>query len=69
MWAFGPVIGSEYDADEFLEWLPQDPRRYTDQELENMYYTWIRLKRSQDEGYEEDPEPSNLRNINQGRND
>lgn len=45
-WAFGPVFSGngEHDAEEraaaFLRWLPDDPRRLTESELETAYATW-----------------------------
>ena len=38
MWAFGPIMYSYEKAEEFLEWLKIDPRRFTDKELESKYY-------------------------------
>jgi len=32
--AFGPVFEDAYEAEEFLQWLPEDPRKYKDWELE-----------------------------------
>jgi len=48
MWAFGPVfLGDDADADAraFLSWLPQDARKYTDNELERKYGEWLAMKR------------------------
>ena len=35
--AFGPLFEDREEAEAFLEWLPQDPRRYDDQELGRKY--------------------------------
>jgi hypothetical protein len=31
--AFGPVFHDRYEAQEFLDWLPEDPRRFSNEEL------------------------------------
>ena len=40
MVAFGPLFSLDEDVDAFLEWLPQDPRRYSQTELCNMATEW-----------------------------
>lgn len=35
--AFGPLFDDYHDAARFLRWVPDDPRRYTDDELETKY--------------------------------
>jgi len=40
MTAFGPVFYEEDDVDAFLEWLPQDARKYTQHELDSKAYEW-----------------------------
>jgi hypothetical protein len=35
--AFGPVMRSYDEADEFLQWLPLDPRRYAPGTLDSLY--------------------------------
>ena len=37
MTAFGPVFRDGYEAQEFLEWLPEDARRYSSTELDSKY--------------------------------
>jgi len=37
MWAFGPIMDGWDEAAAFLNWLPTDPREYTDAELETQY--------------------------------
>lgn len=37
MWAFGPVMKSWEEANLFHNWLPNDPRSYSDKEMENLY--------------------------------
>jgi len=45
MQAFGPVhSGDNFDLEDFLQWLPQDARKYTDAELNNKYWEWYRLQ-------------------------
>jgi hypothetical protein len=46
MTAFGPVFGDEFEAEEFLKWLPDhtDPRQYPRNELDNLYSEWCNLK-------------------------
>ena len=41
---FGQIMYSYEEAEEFLEWLPQDPRKYTDKELESKYYDFRRVR-------------------------
>ena len=46
MFAFGPLFGSEFEVEqiqEFLEWLPQDARRYEDDELVHLQSVWVNL--------------------------
>lgn len=38
MWAFGPVMKDADEAEAFLNWLPTDPRKMTDSDLEARYY-------------------------------
>jgi hypothetical protein len=40
-WAFGPVMGSGDEAEKFLEILPEDPRRYSDADLEQAYLEFV----------------------------
>jgi hypothetical protein len=46
MMAFGPVHDNnkDHDLEDFLEWLPKDPRKYTIDELMNAYYEWIKAE-------------------------
>ncbi len=44
MWAFGPIMYSLEEAEEFLEYLPQDARKYTDKELEAKYYEFRKVR-------------------------
>ena len=37
MTAFGPVFSDAFEAEEFLEWLPEDARRYSSNELDCKY--------------------------------
>jgi hypothetical protein len=42
MQAFGPVhIMGDNDLQDFVDWLPVDPRRLDDSELNKKYYQWI----------------------------
>jgi len=41
MMAFGRVHEGEFDLNDFLEFLPQDARLYTESELNAKYYEWI----------------------------
>lgn len=53
-WAFGPVFHETEDAmasehaECFVQWLPQDARRYTDMELERKYADWQGLAKCWD---------------------
>ena len=51
MWAFGPVMYSYEEAEQFLEWLGEDPRHLTERELESKYYDFrvFRDKKMEDE--------------------
>jgi len=40
MTAFGPIFYEEDDVEDFLEWLPQDARLYTQGELDFKVYEW-----------------------------
>ena len=40
MTCFGPVFYEEDDVDAFLEWLPQDARKYTQEELDSKAHEW-----------------------------
>lgn len=42
-WAFGPVMESAEEAEAFAKWLPQDPRVYSDNDLESKYLTFKNL--------------------------
>jgi hypothetical protein len=44
MWAFGPIMYSEEEAEEFLEYLKKDPREYKDKELESEYYEFRQIR-------------------------
>ena len=44
MWAFGPVFDSVKDALQFKSWLSDDPRGYSDGELENQYGVWLQTR-------------------------
>jgi hypothetical protein len=52
-WAFGPIFTEDkgHDADErvhaFLDWLPEDPRHYSESELESKYNEWLVQEESQ----------------------
>ena len=37
-----PLVHSdnEYDLSDFIEWLPNDPREYSDVELDILYWKW-----------------------------
>lgn len=41
-WAFGPVMGSAEEANAFLDWIPGDPRTYSDSDLEQKYSEFVR---------------------------
>lgn len=45
-WAFGPVMPDKETAEEFLKWLPKDPRQYQDHELEKK---WAEFRAQQEE--------------------
>ena len=54
MWAFGPIMYSYEEAEEFLKWLPQDPRKYTDEELEDKYHEFRQEKEIEEKSGEAD---------------
>jgi hypothetical protein len=42
MQAFGPVLENEdLEMENFLEWLPQDARKYDQRELDAKFYEWL----------------------------
>lgn len=41
MVAFGPVFESEDHAEDFIKWLGDDPRHYTQAELADKYTLWL----------------------------
>ena len=41
-WAFGPLMGSAEEAEAFLQFVPGDPRSYSDAELEGQYSDFVR---------------------------
>ncbi len=43
MFAFGPLFGTDDDVQKFLDWLPIDARRYSDNDLENKQIEWKAL--------------------------
>lgn len=49
MQAFGPVHTEEIELSEFLEWLPQDARKYDQRELDSKYYEWLKYEKEQEE--------------------
>lgn len=41
MQAFGPVHSvNEYELESFIEWLPEDPRTYSQADLDSLYNKW-----------------------------
>jgi len=44
MTAFGPVFGKEDDVDDFLEWLPEDARKYEQRALDDKVHEWRRQR-------------------------
>jgi len=58
-WAFGPVFSDtkDHDAEDrieaFLRWLPLDPRKYRDYELESKYSEWLAQEEAQWKAEEE----------------
>lgn len=44
MTAFGVVHdNSDYDLQDFLDWLPMDARRFNQNELDYQYYEWLKV--------------------------
>ena len=39
-WAFGGIFYEEENAEDFLDWLGDDPRSLSNQELENKMHEW-----------------------------
>ena len=58
MWAFGPVFEDEFQAQEFLDWLPDDPRSYSDALLESKHVEWLEEKEAIEKQEAEDAEKS-----------
>jgi hypothetical protein len=48
MQAFGPIFEDEFEAQDFLKWLPDepDPRVYSSSELVGLYSEWLNLKQA-----------------------
>lgn len=42
MTAFGMVMGAQEDPEEFMDWLGEDPRKFTTEELRAKYYEWLK---------------------------
>lgn len=40
MWAFGGIFYEDEEVEEFIEWLPKDPRIYKDNELNDLISKW-----------------------------
>ena len=40
MWAFGGIFEEDEDVVAFMEWLPDDPKTYSDKDLENEIDIW-----------------------------
>jgi len=40
MWAFGGVFDEDEPVQDFIDWLPEDPRGYTDRQLEKKIAEW-----------------------------
>jgi hypothetical protein len=57
-WAFGPLFDREGDmsaeevVDAFLEWLPNDPREYSDSELASRHCDFVGQLRKKEPGDE-----------------
>lgn len=49
MWAFGGIFYAEENVEDFLEWLPKDPREYKDKDLENKIFEWRNIKEIKDD--------------------
>ena len=47
-WAFGPIFYEDEDPQDFLDWLKEDPRHFTDKVLENKVYEWRKTKEVKD---------------------
>lgn len=44
MRAFGNVMKDEGEAEDFMTWLIKDPREFTDKDLEDKYYEFLRIR-------------------------
>ncbi len=40
MWAFGGIFYEDEDIENFLNWLPQDARKYQDYDLRSKIHEW-----------------------------
>ena len=54
MHAFGPIFYEDDDVEEFLQWLPNDARNYTDNDLNGKYYDWKREREDAEVQLEKD---------------
>lgn len=41
MWAFGPIFEDAIAAQEFLDWLVDDARKFSDKQLKDKYHDWL----------------------------
>lgn len=49
MWAFGPIMYSYEEAEDFLKWLGEtEPRILADRELENKYFEFRKEREAQE---------------------
>ena len=49
MYAFGPIFYEDDDVEDFLAWIPGDPRKYSFKELDDKYYEWKKQRDKEDE--------------------
>jgi len=52
MHAFGPILYADDDVEDFLEWLPNDARSYSD--LDSKYYEWRQEREDKEVQLEKD---------------
>lgn len=54
MQAFGPILYADDDVEDFLEWLPNDARHYSNRSLDSKYYDWRKEREDEQVQLEKD---------------
>ena len=48
-WAFGPLMDDREQAERFIEYLSEDPRRYSTEALRTQWVTFVKTERAEKE--------------------